>query len=148
MVVIALLTGCSGGKMEGSKAVFKTTAGDFTVELFKDKAPGTVGNFVNLTRKGFYDGTIFHRVIPGFMIQGGDPNGDGTGGQGDEIKDEFHPSLMHDQPGTLSMANRGPNTGGSQFFITVAPTPWLDGKHAIFGKVIAGYDIVEKISQA
>lgn len=148
MVIIAFLTGCSGGKMEGSKAVFETTAGEFTVELFKDKAPGTVGNFVNLTGKGFYDGTIFHRVIPGFMIQGGDPNGDGTGGPGYEIKDEFHPSLKHDQPGILSMANRGPNTGGSQFFITVAPTPWLDGKHAIFGKVIAGYDVVEKISKA
>ncbi len=146
MCMVAFLMGCSGGKMESSTAVFETTEGDFTMELFTDKVPGTVGNFVNLTRKGFYDGTVFHRVIPGFMIQGGDPNGDGTGGPGYDIKDEFHPSLKHDQPGILSMANRGPNTGGSQFFITVAPTPWLDGKHAIFGKVVSGFDVVEKIS--
>ena len=127
-------------------ARFTTTLGDFTVELFADKAPATVGNFVDLAKKGYYDGVIFHRVIADFMIQGGDPTGTGRGGPGYTIADEFHPDLRHDTPGILSMANAGPNTGGSQFFITVVPTPWLDGKHAIFGKVIDGYQVVEKIS--
>ncbi|MBI4150204.1 peptidylprolyl isomerase, partial [Candidatus Woesearchaeota archaeon] len=108
-------------------ATFETTKGTFMVQLFTDKAPATTKNFIDLAKKGFYDGTILHRVIPGFMIQGGDPTGTGRGGPGYTIPDEFNPSLKHDAPGILSMANAGPNTGGSQFFITVAPTPWLDG---------------------
>ncbi len=127
-------------------AKFETTLGDFSVELFADKAPVTVENFVTLAKKGYYDGVIFHRVIPGFMIQGGDPTGTGRGGPGYAIPDEFHPDLRHDQPGILSMANAGPNTGGSQFFVTVAATPWLDNRHAVFGKVTAGMEVVEKIS--
>ncbi|MBN2066311.1 MAG: peptidylprolyl isomerase [Candidatus Thermoplasmatota archaeon] len=126
---------------------FKTNKGKFKVELFNDKAPLTTGNFMKLVDDGFYNGLIFHRVIPGFMIQGGCPHGTGGGGPGYTIKDEFHPSLKHDSKGMLSMANAGPNTGGSQFFITVAPTPWLDKHHAIFGKVIEGYDVVEAISK-
>ncbi len=120
--------------------------GDIRIELFRDRAPKTVENFVNLVRKGFYNGLTFHRVIPGFMIQGGCPRGDGTGGPGYTIRDEIHPELRHDGPGVLSMANAGPNTGGSQFFITLARTPWLDGKHAVFGKVRSGQEVVEKIA--
>jgi len=126
-------------------AVFNTTMGDFEIELFEDKAPKTTGNFIELVEKGFYDGLIFHRVIADFMIQGGCPNGIGTGGPGYEIEDEFHPDLRHSGPGVLSMANRGPNTGGSQFFITLAATAWLDGHHAVFGQVVKGMDVVEKI---
>ncbi|MDH7507737.1 MAG: peptidylprolyl isomerase [Candidatus Thermoplasmatota archaeon] len=128
-------------------AEFNTSIGNFKVELFNDKAPLTVGNFIRLVNKGFYNGLIFHRVIDNFMIQGGCPRGNGRGGPGYTIKDEFHPSLKHNAPGILSMANAGPNTGGSQFFITVAPTPWLDGKHTIFGKVIEGMDTVIAISK-
>lgn len=128
-------------------AVFETNLGEFTVELYQDKAPITVDNFIKLSEKKFYDATTFHRVIDGFMIQGGDPNGDGTGGPGYSIKDEFHKDLKHNEAGILSMANAGPNTGGSQFFITVAPTPWLDNHHTIFGKVISGMDVVMKISK-
>jgi len=150
-----LLTACSnGGKemteetsSENSIAVFETTQGTFKVEVFEDKAPITAKNFIDLINKGFYDGVIFHRVIPEFMIQGGDPDGRGTGGPGYTIEDEFGEGLKHDTPGILSMANSGPNSGGSQFFITVAATPWLDGKHAIFGKVIEGYDVIEKIEK-
>ena len=130
------------------QATLATSEGEIRIELFADKAPKTVGNFVDLAKKGFYNGTIFHRVIPGFMVQGGDPKGDGTGGPGYEIPDEFHPELRHSGPGILSMANAGPNTGGSQFFITLAATPWLDRKHAIFGKVVAGQSVVEKIAGA
>jgi cyclophilin family peptidyl-prolyl cis-trans isomerase len=126
-------------------ARFDTNHGTFRVELFEDKAPLTTKNFIDLAEKNFFDGLIFHRVIPGFMIQGGDPNGTGTGGPGYKIKDEFHRELHHDSPGVLSMANAGPNSGGSQFFITLAATPWLDGKHAIFGKVIEGMDVVDAI---
>lgn len=133
-------------QMKNPHAIFDTTKGSFEVELYQDKAPKTVENFLNLTKKGFYDGVLFHRVIPNFMVQTGDPNGDGTGGPGYEIQDEFHPSLKHDKKGVLSMANRGPNTGGSQLFVTVAPTPWLDGKHAIFGQVVKGQDVVDAIS--
>lgn len=126
-------------------AVFETTMGTFKIELFEDKAPITTKNFIDLTEKGYYNGLTFHRVIENFMIQGGCPKGDGTGGPGYKIKDEFHPDLRHSGPGYLSMANAGPNTGGSQFFITLVPCPWLDGKHAVFGKVIEGMDVVEKI---
>jgi cyclophilin family peptidyl-prolyl cis-trans isomerase len=126
-------------------AKFETNQGTFSVELFEDKAPVTTKNFIDLIEKGFYDGVIFHRVIKGFMIQGGDPTGTGRGGPGYTIKDEFHKELRHSAPGILSMANAGPNSGGSQFFITLAATPWLDGKHAVFGKVSEGMDVVEKI---
>lgn len=126
-------------------AEFTTNKGTFEVELFEDKAPITTKNFIDLSEKGFYDGLIFHRVIDGFMIQGGDPNGNGTGGPGYTIPDEFDPALKHDDEGILSMANAGPNTGGSQFFITLAATPWLDNHHAVFGKVIEGMDVVRDI---
>jgi len=133
--------------MANKIAVFDTNKGSFKVELFADKAPLTVGNFMKLVDQGFYNGLIFHRVIPDFMIQGGCPHGTGGGGPGWAIRDEFHPSLKHDCKGILSMANAGPNTGGSQFFITVAPTPWLDKHHSIFGKVVEGMNIVESISK-
>jgi cyclophilin family peptidyl-prolyl cis-trans isomerase len=123
----------------------QTTMGTMKIRLFDDKAPKTVQNFKDLVNKGFYDGTIFHRVIKNFMIQGGDPTGTGTGGPGYNIKDEFGPGLKHSKKGILSMANAGPNTGGSQFFITLVPTPWLDGKHAIFGELIEGGDVLDKI---
>ena len=126
-------------------AQFETNLGSFSVELFEDKAPKTTKNFIDLAEKGFYDGVIFHRVIKDFMIQGGDPTGTGRGGPGYNIPDEFHPELKHTSTGILSMANAGPNTGGSQFFITLAPTPWLDGKHAVFGAVSDGLDVVEAI---
>ncbi len=133
-------------------AAFDTTEGKFKVLLFADKAPNTVNNFVSLadgskTGKPFYDGTIFHRVIPDFMIQGGDPQGTGSGGPGYKFADEFHPTLKHNKVGLLSMANAGPGTNGSQFFVTVAATPHLDNKHSIFGEITEGYDVVEKISQ-
>ena len=131
--------------MSNRKAVFETNRGTFTVELFEDKAPKTTANFIDLAEHNFYDGLIFHRIIDGFMIQGGDPDGTGMGGPGYTIKDEFHPDLRHDGPGVLSMANAGPNTGGSQFFITLDATPWLDGHHAVFGKVIDGMDVVREI---
>ena len=134
-------------------ARFDTTAGQFKVKLFAVEAPRTVENFVSLadgTKTGhpFYDGTVFHRVIPDFMIQGGCPEGTGRGGPGYKFADEFHPSLKHSKAGLLSMANAGPNTNGSQFFVTVAATPWLDNKHSIFGEVTDGYDVVKKISEA
>jgi len=133
-------------------ALFDTTEGKFKVKLFEDKAPKTVENFVSLaegtkTGKRFYDGLIFHRVIPNFMIQGGCPEGSGRGGPGYKFADEFHPSLRHSKKGILSMANSGPNTNGSQFFITVTATPHLDNKHTVFGEVVEGYDVVEKISK-
>jgi peptidyl-prolyl cis-trans isomerase A (cyclophilin A) len=128
-------------------AEFNTNKGNFKIELFNDKAPLTTGNFIKLANEGFYNGLIFHRVIPNFMIQAGCPHGTGRGGPGYTIRDEFHPDLKHDTKGILSMANAGPNTGGSQFFITVAETPWLDKHHAVFGKVIEGYEVVEAISK-
>jgi peptidyl-prolyl cis-trans isomerase A (cyclophilin A) len=138
----------------GIYAHFSTSDGDFICRLFADLAPHTVENFVDLAegRKGpsgkpFYDGVIFHRVIPGFMIQGGCPEGSGRGGPGYRFPDEFHPQLRHDKPGILSMANAGPNTNGSQFFITVAPAPHLDNRHSVFGEVVSGYDVVKKISE-
>jgi peptidyl-prolyl cis-trans isomerase B (cyclophilin B) len=117
-------------------ATIHTEKGDIRLTLFPDKAPLTVLSFVNLIKKGFYDGRTFHRVIPDFMIQGGCPLGTGTGGPGYRFKDEFSPDLKHDKPGILSMANAGPHTNGSQFFITHVPTPWLDNKHAVFGAVV------------
>jgi len=123
-------------------ATFKTDKGDIKVELFASKVPNTVNNFVFLAREGFYNDTIFHRVIPDFMAQGGDPTGTGRGGPGYSFRDEFDPTLKHDKPGILSMANAGPNTNGSQFFLTHVPTPWLDNKHAVFGKVIEGLDVL------
>jgi len=132
----------------GTYARFETTMGNFTVRLFEEQVPNTVDNFVKLAEKKFYDGVIFHRVIDGFMIQGGDPTGTGRGGPGYKFADEFHPELKHNSEGILSMANAGPNTNGSQFFITLAPTPHLDGRHAVFGKVIEGMDVVKKIGKA
>ena len=143
-------------------AHFHTTRGDFTVELFDDKAPKTDANFANLAdgskewkhpktgeshKKPFYDGLVFHRIIEGFMIQGGDPMGQGFGGPGYQFEDEFHPDLRHDRAGILSMANAGPNSNGSQFFITLGPTPHLDRKHSVFGRVVDGLDVVEKIGR-
>ena len=121
-------------------ANFNTAQGPIRVRLFADKAPLTVANFVNLAKKGFYNGLNFHRVIPDFMVQGGCPKGTGTGGPGYKFEDECRPDLRHDKPGVLSMANAGPGTNGSQFFITHLPTPWLDGKHTVFGEVIGGED--------
>jgi len=116
--------------------------------LFEERAPRTTKNFIDLADKGFYDGVVFHRVIAGFMIQGGDPTGSGRGGPGYTIPDEFHPELKHTGEGILSMANAGPNTGGSQFFITLDATSWLDGKHAVFGKVVEGMDVVRAIGSS
>ncbi len=143
-------------------ATFDTSAGTFKVRLFDDQAPNTVANFAGLANgskewtdpktgtpatRPFYDGLVFHRVIDGFMIQGGCPEGSGRGGPGYRFADEFGPGLRHDKAGLLSMANAGPNTNGSQFFITLAPTPWLDGKHAIFGEVVEGMDVIRAIGQ-
>ncbi|MGE0448838.1 MAG: peptidylprolyl isomerase [Vicinamibacterales bacterium] len=143
-------------------AHFTTTEGSFTIRLFEQEAPNTVKNFVGLAegskeftdpktgqkvKRPFYDGLIFHRVIEDFMIQGGDPLGTGTGGPGYRFADEFHPSLKHDRPGILSMANAGPNTNGSQFFVTLVPTPWLDNRHSVFGEVVAGMDVVQQIGR-
>lgn len=126
-------------------AVIETNMGTIEIELFEDKAPVTTKNFIDLTEKGFYDGVIFHRIIPGFMIQGGDPTGTGMGGPGYAIQDEFHADLRHDSKGILSMANAGPNTGGSQFFILLAPQPHLDGRHSVFGKLIKGENVLDAI---
>ncbi len=123
-------------------ATFKTVKGDIVVELFPDKVPVTVNNFVFLAREGFYDNTVFHRVLADFMAQGGDPTGTGSGGPGYRFEDEFDASLKHTKPGILSMANSGPNTNGSQFFLTFVPTPHLDGRHAVFGQVIEGLDVL------
>ena len=131
--------------MANRHAQFKTSKGDFKLELFEDKAPITTGNFIKLAEDGYYNGLIFHRVIDGFMIQGGCPQGSGRGGPGYTIQDEFHPELKHSGPGILSMANAGPNTGGSQFFITLAATAWLDGRHAVFGQVVEGIDVISSI---
>ena len=156
LLLLLLSTACAAGgqnsnggdkKMGNRIARFETSKGTFDIELFEDKAPKTTGNFIMLVEKGFYNGLIFHRVIDGFMIQGGCPKGNGTGGPGYTIPDEFHPDLRHSGEGILSMANAGPNTGGSQFFITLAKTEWLDGHHAVFGKVIKGMDVVKAIGK-
>ncbi|MDO5567202.1 MAG: peptidylprolyl isomerase [Planctomycetia bacterium] len=128
-------------------ATIETPRGTIKLELFADKTPKTVANFEKLANEGFYNGLKFHRVIADFMIQGGCPLGTGTGGPGYQFEDEFHPDLKHSGPGTLSMANAGPNTNGSQFFITHVACPWLDGKHTVFGKVIEGQDVVDAIRQ-
>ncbi len=145
----------------GTYAIFETSHGNIVCRLFEKETPNTVANFLGLAegtkefkdtktgqkaKRPFYDGLIFHRVIPQFMIQGGCPLGQGTGDAGYKFADEFHPSLRHDKPGKLSMANAGPNTNGSQFFLTVAATPWLDGKHSIFGEIVEGQDVAGKIS--
>lgn len=129
------------------KIKIETTEGDITANLFAEDAPKTVENFVKLARKGFYDGIIFHRVIPDFMIQTGDPEGKGTGGPGYQFADEFSPKLRHSKPGILSMANSGPNTNGSQFFITETATPHLDNRHSVFGEVTEGIEVVKKIAR-
>jgi len=168
LIVLLALAALGGGPAleaamsEGVYATFVTTEGTFVVKFFENEAPKTVANFVGLAdgskewtdprtgdrvKKPFYDGIIFHRVIDGFMIQGGDPLGQGTGGPGYNFADEFHPSLRHTKEGLLSMANRGPNTNGSQFFVTLAPTPWLDNKHAIFAEVAQGMDVVRTIGK-
>jgi peptidyl-prolyl cis-trans isomerase A (cyclophilin A) len=143
----------------GTYAVFETSQGEIVIRLLEKEAPKTVANFVGLAegtkefgsgkkeKRPFYDGLTFHRVIPDFMIQGGCPQGDGRGGPGYTFADEFHPSLKHSKAGKLSMANSGPNTNGSQFFITVAATPWLDNRHTIFGEVVEGQDVADKISK-
>jgi peptidyl-prolyl cis-trans isomerase B (cyclophilin B) len=128
-------------------ATIQTNRGTIRIQLHDDKVPNTVENFVKLANQGFYDGLKFHRVIADFMIQTGCPEGTGRGGPGYRFNDEFHPSLKHDKPGVLSMANAGPNTNGSQFFITHVPTPHLDGKHSVFGQVIEGQDIVDATRQ-
>lgn len=149
------------GRAAGTYAIFETSQGNIVARLYEKEAPKTVANFVGLAegtkeftnektgkkeKRPFYDGLIFHRVIPQFMIQGGCPQGSGMGGPGYKFADEFHPSLNHSKAGFLSMANAGPNTNGSQFFITVAATPWLDNRHTIFGEVVEGQDVANKIS--
>ena len=133
--------------MSDLTAVFNTDRGPIRLKLFADIAPLTVANFVNLIQRGYYDGLKFHRVIPGFMIQGGCPNGVGNGGPGYRFEDECSPKARHDKPGVLSMANAGPGTNGSQFFITHGPQPHLDGRHTVFGKVSKGLDVVDAIQQ-
>jgi cyclophilin family peptidyl-prolyl cis-trans isomerase len=157
IITLALTTINFSQKKENTKmtdsitvAVIKTNMGTIELELFSKETPKTVENFVGLANKGYYDGVIFHRVIDNFMIQGGDPTGTGRGGEsywGGKFKDEFVPSLKHSEPGILSMANAGPNTNGSQFFITLVATPWLDGKHTVFGKVINGMEVVQAIGK-
>lgn len=145
--LFALGAGISAANADSLKVKFETTKGTILVELTPDKTPVTVANFVNLVQRGYYNGLTFHRVIPNFMIQGGDPFGNGTGGPGYTFKDEFNPALRHSGSGVLSMANAGPGTNGSQFFITHVATPWLDDHHTVFGKVIEGQQVVDSIQQ-
>jgi peptidyl-prolyl cis-trans isomerase A (cyclophilin A) len=149
LILLFLVAGCiklnGGNDKMNPVAVIETNYGIMELELFEQRAPITTKNFIDLVEKKFYDGLTFHRVMADFMIQGGCPKGDGTGDPGYTIKDEFHSELKHDKIGILSMANAGPNTGGSQFFITLIPTPWLDGKHAVFGQVIKGEGILKEI---
>ena len=145
LAIVLLLTAICTTTFAQTQIKFHTNMGEFIVEMREDLVPITAGNFITLTDSGFYDGVIFHRIIDGFMIQGGDPLGTGFGGPGYTIPDEFHMDLRHDGPGIISMANAGPNTGGSQFFITLDETDWLDDKHSVFGKVISGMNVVEMI---
>jgi peptidyl-prolyl cis-trans isomerase B (cyclophilin B) len=147
MVPPAFFAASGTALAEDLGAVLETNKGKIEVSFTPDKTPITVANFVNLIKRGYYDGILFHRVIPDFMVQCGDPDGRGTGGPGYEFEDEFVDSLRHSGPGVLSMANRGPKTNGSQFFITHLATPWLDGKHTVFGKVTKGQDVVNAIVQ-
>ncbi len=145
---VVLLMASTDGEAANLKATIETTKGRMVVELYQEQTPKTVENFVGLAKKGYYNGIIFHRVIPNFMIQGGDPTGTGTGGEslwGTDFEDEIVAELHHDDLGILSMANRGPGTNSSQFFITLAPTPWLDGKHTVFGRVVEGQDVLSAI---
>jgi len=151
MTLTAMATqGVSRAGEDGPMVVLETNQGSVTIKLMPDVAPKTVENFLGLVKKGYYDNIVFHRVIKDFMVQGGDPTGTGTGGEslwGGKFEDEVREGVGFDRPGILAMANAGPGTNGSQFFITVAPTPWLDMKHTIFGEVVEGYDIIEKMSE-
>ncbi|MCK4670178.1 MAG: peptidylprolyl isomerase [Nanoarchaeota archaeon] len=162
LVLLLFAAGCSkenitaqanveveGPEVENMATTIKiqTNHGDMTFRLYDAESPKTVKNFKKLIKEGFYDGLVFHRIIKDFMLQAGDPNGDGTGGPGYTIPDELSPALKHDRKGILSMANAGPNTGGSQFFITLVPTPWLDGHHSIFGELIEGEKVLDEIGQ-
>ncbi len=147
-VKAAAVSASGGAQVDIVKVKIETSLGDIYADLDKANAPKTVENFVTLAKKGFYDGIIFHRVIPNFMVQTGDPTGTGTGGPGYSFADEFSPKLKHDKPGVFSMANSGPGTNGSQFFITQVATPWLDGRHSVFGYVTQGMDVVNQIAAA
>jgi peptidyl-prolyl cis-trans isomerase B (cyclophilin B) len=145
-LAITALPAQSEESMKDIRIIVKTDKGDIEGVLYPGKAPVTVANFLNLAKRGYYDGLKFHRVIPDFMIQGGDPTGTGSGGPGYRFEDECTPELKHDKPGIFSMANAGPGTNGSQFFVTHVPTPWLDGKHTVFGSVTKGQDIVNAVA--
>jgi len=146
-LAIAALPAQSEESMKDIRIIVKTDKGNIEGVLYPAKAPVTVANFLNLAKRGYYDGLTFHRVIPDFMIQGGDPTGTGSGGPGYRFEDECTPELKHDKPGIFSMANAGAGTNGSQFFVTHVPTPWLDGKHTVFGHVTKGQDIVNAVAQ-
>ena len=146
-LTFAAISATNARAMDDIRIIVKTSKGDIEGTLFASKAPITVANYLNLAKRGYYDGLTFHRVIPNFMIQGGDPDGTGGGGPGYTFEDEVKTGLKHDKPGIFSMANRGPGTNGSQFFITHVPTPWLDGKHTVFGEVTKGQDVVNAIEQ-
>jgi len=154
MIMLIMVGSCGQGtskKGGDMSVVLETNRGNIEIKLFKDIAPKAVENFVGLVNKGYYNGIIFHRVIKNFMIQGGDPTGTGRGGEslwGREFEDEFSPSVQFDRKGLLAMANAGPDTNGSQFFITTVPTPWLNMKHTIFGEVVSGYEVVQAIEQS
>jgi peptidyl-prolyl cis-trans isomerase B (cyclophilin B) len=146
-LAITALPAQSEESMKDIRIIVKTDRGDIEGVLYPSKAPVTVANFLNLAKRGYYNDLKFHRVIPDFMVQGGDPTGTGSGGPGYRFEDECSPELKHDKPGIFSMANAGPGTNGSQFFITHVPTPWLDGKHTVFGSVTKGQDIVNAVAQ-